>query len=248
MNPLASLRLACRSLLDLLLPRRCYLCGCRLALHEHNVCPWCIRRLTLNTNTNWEANQRIAQYVENKDILRMGAYAMYHRDGAVAALIHALKYEGRYELGQWMGRLAATELKDTGLFDDVDVLVPIPLALQRRLKRGYNQAELLAKGISEVTGIPVRTDILRRTVNNVSQTRVEFSKRYSNAQGIFGLCRNVNPDELKGLHIMLVDDVMTTGTTMRSAIQVLEQLPNVRLSAFAWAWTHLKPKPSIPSL
>lgn len=243
---LSSLRLGLRSLLDLLFPHSCCLCGRRLALHEKHVCPWCVRQFKLNPDINWIINSRMAPMYSHRAVQRIGAYAIYRREGAVARLIQRLKYSGRYELGQWMGRLAATELKDTGLFDDVDVLVPIPLSWRRRLRRGYNQSELLAKGISEVTGIPVRTDILRRTVHNMSQTRVEYMQRYTNACDIFALRPRVSPDSLRGLHIMLVDDVMTTGTTMYSAIEVIDTIPEVSVSVFVWAWTrpqmsHLMP-------
>ncbi len=219
-----------------------------MALDEQLVCPHCASTIAFNASRDWITNPRITRWADHKRLMRVGAFAVYYRDSTVAQMVHRLKYNGQYDLGQWMGRLAATELGESGLFDDVDLLLPIPLSRSRRWKRGYNQAALIARGISELTGIPVRTDILCRQVDNVSQTRVEFWQRYVNARNIFAWHRRANKEELRGKHVMLVDDVMTTGTTMLSAMQVLEEVPELRLSVFVWSWTHVNPNRMLGSV
>ena len=223
-------------LLDFLLPRLCPGCGRRLSKGEGPVCPQCLLKLTLEWNYDWRTNPRMLQWNEHTCLQKVGALARYHKKGIVAHVVHQLKYHRRYELGPWMGRLAVRELRQTGLFDDVDVLVPIPLTRSRRNWRGFNQAEKIAEGMAEELGIEMRTDILVRMKNLESQTHLTHEQRRGNMEGVFALAPGA---KVEGLHLMLVDDVMTTGATMLSAIQALEQVPGVQLSAFAWAWVEI---------
>ena len=229
------------SLLDLLLPRLC--CGCSqpLARTEQFVCPHCLMQLERDTEWDWQTNRRILLWREHETLQRLGAFAFFRRKSIAANMVHEMKYFGQHELGVWMGRLAATELKDSGLFDGVELLVPIPLTWRRRLRRGFNQAERIAAGMSQVLDIPVETGVLRRLRNRESQTHFTLRERLDNASHVFGLTKDAAL-RASNKHVMIVDDVMTTGTTMLSAIQAMESLPGIRLSAFAWSWVHLPDK------
>lgn len=229
------------SLLDLLLPRDCCGCGQPLARTEQFVCPLCLMQVDRELDWNWRANRRIMLWREHEALQRMGAFAIFRRKSIVANMIHALKYHGQHELGVWMGHLAATELRDSGLFDDVELLIPISLTWRRQLHRGFNQAERIATGMSQVLQIPVETHVLRRLRNSESQTHFTLRQRLDNASHVFGLTKDAN-QRVSGKSVMLVDDVMTTGTTMLSAIQALETLPDIRLSIFVWSWVHLPDK------
>jgi len=233
-----NLKIGCESVLDLLLPRMCSGCGRPLARTEQFVCPRCLMQLDRDTEWDWQNNRRILLWREHKALQRMGAFAFFRRKSIAANMVHELKYHGQHNLGVWMGRLAATELRDSGLFDGVERLVPIPLTWRRRLHRGFNQAERIAAGMSQVLDIPVETGALRRLRNRESQTHFTLRQRVDNASNIFGLTKNAG-QLAANKHVMLVDDVMTTGTTMLSAIQAMETLPGIRLSAFAWSWVHL---------
>lgn len=224
------------ALLDFLLPRLCPGCGRRLVKGEGLVCPRCLMELTLEWDYDWLTNPYMNEWNSHACLKHVGALARYRKKGIVARIVHQLKYHRRYELGRWMGQLAVRELQPTGLFDGVDVLVPIPLTRSRRNWRGFNQAEMIAEGIAEELGIEVRTDILVRTLDRESQTHFTHDRRRGNMQGVFALASGAN---VRGLHLMLVDDVMTTGATMLSALQTLEQQPDVQLSAFAWAWARI---------
>ncbi len=226
------------STLDLLLPRICDSCGCRLALDEQFVCAECLLNLPREVNHDWRHNQRMAEWSGHKALLQAAAFTRYIRGGRTAHIIHNLKYNSHVELGPWMGQLAARQLRDTGLFDDVDAIVPLPLTRKRKYKRGFNQAELIANGIAQEVHLPVLTSVLRRTVDRESQTHFAYEQRIINAQGIFDIADQNQADSLCGKHVMLVDDVITTGTTMLSAIQALEQIPDIRLTAFGWAWVN----------
>ena len=199
------------------------------------MCPRCMMQLSLEQDYDWRNNQRMLFWREHTVLQRMGAFAQYRRKSIVAHIIHHLKYYHHYELGPWMGRWAATTLQPTGLFEGVDALVPIPLTTKRLHWRGYNQAEQLARGLSEVLGVEVRTDILRRVANRESQARLPLEYRRKNVRHIFSLNPDAHPE---GLHLMLVDDVMTTGATMMAAIKELEQVPDIQISVFVWSWTH----------
>ncbi len=232
------------SLLDLLFPRDCCSCGQSLARTEQFICPRCLMQLDRDTELDWQNNRRILLWREHQALQRMGAFAFFRRKSIAANMIHELKYHGQHELGVWMGHLAATELKDSGLFDGIELLVPIPLTWQRQMHRGFNQAERIAAGMSQVIGIPVETRVLRRLRNRESQTHFTLRQRLNNASHVFGLTKEAH-QRASGKSVMLVDDVMTTGTTMLSAIQAMEELPDVRLSAFAWSWVHLPHKLTI---
>lgn len=224
------------SLLELLFPRNCCGCGTRLAKDERFVCPKCMIRLSREKDYDWQTNPRILLWREHEALQKVGAFTRYHRKGVTANIIHQLKYYRHYELGAWMGRMAAQELAGTGLFDGVEVLVPLPLTSRRQHWRGFNQSEEITKGMAERLGIEVRTDILKRVVERTSQTHFTLEQRKSHLGQVFSL---ENAEALTGRHAMLVDDVMTTGATMLAAIEAIEQTREIKLSAFAWAWTPL---------
>lgn len=222
------------SLADLFFPRHCAACGCRLAPGEQFVCPECMLGLPWERYHDWVHNSRTAIRDHHPSIQRMGALMCYTRDNSAAHIVHEFKFHRHYELGAWMGRLAVERLRETGLFDGVEVLVPIPLTKSRQRHRGFNQAEKIADGMAAELGIEVRTDVLRRIRNIESQTHFRFEQRLTNAKGIFAL--TAAAPSLAGRHVMIVDDVMTTGRTMLSAIETLETISDIRLSTFAWSW------------
>lgn len=153
----------------------------------------------------------------------------YLKDGSHARLIHQFKFHGQWQhalrLGTWFGTL----LRDGGLYDDVDVVMPVPLHWRRKLSRGYNQSAYLAQGIAQELGKPVDRYALRRSVYNRPQTRIETKHdRWDNVSGIFVVRK---PQRLAGKHILLVDDVLTTGATLLSCIESLHRsIPDCRVS------------------
>lgn len=225
-------------LLDFFFPRTCTICDTRLAIDERYVCPSCLLRLPYEqTSTDWGLNRHVFQWrSEHSSLYRMGALCIYQRENAAARLVHALKFERDRDLGIWMGRLAAKKLRASGLFEGVDGFVPLPLSKQRHRHRGFNQAESIAMGLSQELDIPLRTDLLIRKANRESQTHFRLADRFRNGQNLFALAENA---EGGGQHLMLVDDVLTTGATMMSAVTALEGLPDIRLSTFAWAWVNM---------
>ena len=159
----------------------------------------------------------------------VAATALLHftKGGSGQKLIHSLKYHGNKKLGYELGRMAATIYRETGLFDTVDLLLPVPLHPKRMRQRGYNQSEWIARGIRSVTGIAVDTSSLSRIKKTESQTRKQIFERSENVEDIF---RVENTDTLKNKHILLVDDVITTGSTMNACAEAMKAISGIRIS------------------
>lgn len=158
----------------------------------------------------------------------------YARGGAVASILHEMKYHGRKRLCRQMGRIMGTELMGTGFFDGIDFIIPVPLHKNRMRERGYNQSELLARGISEITSIPVVTDVMRRIHNNATQTHKSSFERWENAEGLFEATEKAV--SLSGRHILLIDDVLTTGATISACLDALRSVDSVKISVVTLAW------------
>ena len=152
----------------------------------------------------------------------------------VALILYAMKYHGRKKLCRNMGRLMAGELLVSGFFEGIDYLLPVPLYRSRLCQRGYNQSELLARGVSEVTGISLCTDAIVRSRNNATQTHKSGYARWKNVEGLFQ--PTVNAPKLEGKHILLVDDVLTTGATLIACADALSELKSIRISVLTLAW------------
>lgn len=148
-------------------------------------------------------------------------------------ILFELKYHNHPEVGKTMGRIMAEELKATSFFDGIDLIVPIPLSRKKEQQRGYNQSDWIAWGISETTGIPTDTTSVVRTKSNPSQTTLDHRQRRENVRDIFAVR---HPENLEGRHILLVDDVITTGATMLSCAETIARACRVRFSVLSLAW------------
>lgn len=149
-------------------------------------------------------------------------------------LIRHIKYGNRPELAVFLAKKAAEEWMDSGFFNDIDLIMPVPLHPRRLRLRGYNQSYYIALGLSQATGIPIDTTHLIRFRNNEHQARLRETDREKNVQDIF---RVINPKDQEARHILLVDDIITTGSTLRACIQPLRRIRTCRFSVFALAVT-----------
>ncbi|MEZ0612280.1 ComF family protein [Fibrella sp. WM1] len=147
------------------------------------------------------------------------AYTYFSKKGLVQRLIHQLKYRGKtklcHELGVWFG----TELaRKNGSHLHADWIIPVPLHPARRRQRGYNQSEEIANGLTQALGIKTRTDLLWRTKFQASQTRKSRTERWKNVSTVFSV---IKPEQVRGRHLLLVDDVLTTGATLEACVSEL---------------------------
>lgn len=221
---------------DLLFPRYCKVCGTKLSTTEKHLCINCLRMLPLTHFEEDTFNPMMQKFMGDTVIRRASSWFYYEKEHAYARLIHFAKYFNHPEVGQYMGRCAATSMKESGFFDGIDSIIPVPLSRQRRRKRGYNQCDFIARGIAEVTGLPVVVGNLVRTHNNPTQTHRGRAERQANVEGIFDVR---NPEALKGQTILLLDDVVTTGATLRSCAATLEaKVPAIRIVVFTLAYAN----------
>lgn len=216
------------ALWSLLYPPSCAVCGEPLAEGEESLCTLC--RVTAPLTGFWRAYdnpvfEKVAAFVP---IERASAMLYFVRGSGWQRLIHSFKYHHRWRLAYTMGRWYGALLRDGGVYDDVDVVVPLPLHPWKRILRGYNQSEYLAEGIAASLGVPVVRGALRRHRHTSSQARTPRRERAANVAGAFSV-----GDEaaLAGRHVLLVDDVLTTGSTLTAAVEAMQAaVPDCRVS------------------
>ena len=219
---------------ELLFPRYCKVCGQRLMRSKQHLCLGCLVDLPRTHYEQQPENLLMQHFLEWPEVVRATAYFYYYKEGKYSSLIHHLKYYDHPEVGTYLGRLAANELRQSGFFDGIDLIIPVPLSKKKQRKRGYNQCDYIARGISEATGIAVETRCIERTIDTDTQTRKGSAERWKNTEGIFHVTK---PTLLKNKHVLIVDDVSTTGSTLHSCISALLTVPGVHISVFALAKT-----------
>jgi ComF family protein len=200
-------------------PRNCLLCGRLLNDSEVIICTICYYNIPRTDFHRYKDNPVARLFWGRTEIEYATAYFYFSKGGAYQKLIHGLKYQGRMDIGIETGRLFGSELKGS-CFDEVDCLVPVPLHPKKQRKRGYNQSEMIAKGIAKALDKPVLTDILLRAEMTATQTRKSRFDRYTNVAGNFYV---KNPGLIMEQHLLLVDDVVTTGSTLEACIEILRE-------------------------
>lgn len=234
-------------LFDLVAPRSCAICGHRLSVNESVLCASChlhtpLTHFWLSPYDNPMARLfwgRVplaggAEGQRPNSMERAAALFFYEPHAPVSKLIYDLKYHGHRNVGEHMGRIAARTMAPHGFFDGIDLIVPVPLTRRRQWSRGYNQSTEIANGVSLVTGIPVNSKVVRRTAFSGSQTHRHAWERASNVEDVFLLTA---PAKAEGRHILIVDDVVTTGATVASCARQLCQARDVRISVLSLGFT-----------
>lgn len=224
-----------RDISDFFFPRICVCCGKILSSHEDGLCFECLSGLPYTGLQYSPGNEMERMFWGVFPIEKATSLLYYSKGGNVADILHAMKYKGRKKLCCIMGRIMAAELMGSGFFENIDLFIPVPLHKVRMRNRGYNQSELLAKGISDYTGIPIISDAVKRTHNNTTQTRKSGLERWQNTEGLFALSENSS--SLKNKHILIIDDVLTTGATISSCMDVLKEIDGIKISVATLAWT-----------
>lgn len=210
-------------------------CGKKLLVSEQVLCCDCLSQLPFTHLGNTPGNEMEKIFWGRFPIVRASSLWWYSRGGKVAHILAGMKYYGRRQVCRYMGEILGRELQPSGFFEGVDYLLPVPLHPGRMRTRGYNQSLLLAEGISRMTRIPVCDGILRRVRNNQTQTHKSAWERQENTSHLFQLAGDTR--WLEGKHVMLVDDVLTTGATLTSCAEVLSEIKEIRLSIVTLAWT-----------
>ena len=216
------------SILNLFYPRVCAACGETLLKDEETVCLKCRYTLPFTGYENHADNPLAQVFYGRVRFHAVTACFFFAKSGKVQHLIHELKYKNNPEAGIFLGQQLGKTIKDAPLFQGIDYLIPVPLHPRREKQRGYNQSLLIAQGINEVTGIPIGDKYLIRAVYTTTQTKKSADERHKNVKDIFEVHF---PEELEGKHVLLIDDVLTTGATLESCAHQLENIPGITISA-----------------
>ena len=219
-------------LLDLIYPNLCFICGETLLKSESHICLSCLNNIP-RTNYHLLTDNPVEKRFWGKaPIFRGTSFFFFQKGSPFQKLLHELKYKGNKEIGEILGRYAAAELLNSPDFCSIDIIIPIPLHPKRFAQRGYNQSEWIGKGLSAVLNKQQDTNTLKRIKETATQTKKSVFERFENTEGIFELS---GAKELEGKHLLLIDDVLTTGSTLNAAINTLLNIPNVKISIFTLA-------------
>jgi ComF family protein len=194
--------------------------------NEEMLCTSCLYHLP-KTNFHNDSTNEVAQtFWGRAKVENAASFLYFQKKGIVQHLMHRFKYKGEKEIGIYMGKMYGFELQNTP-YTEVDILIPVPLHNRKYKERGFNQSELIAQGIAEALQKPIDSKSLRRKIANPTQTRKHRYERWLNVNEVFEV---KNPEVLSGKHILLIDDVVTTGATLESCANVLLECENVKVS------------------
>ena len=212
------------------------MCGQRLAPAEAALCTSCHLHLPFTAFEHRPVDNPLARLFWGQlPVERAAAWFFYEPQAGTGLLIHDLKYHGRPLLAQHLGCIMARQMAAAHFFDGIDALVPVPLTRRRQWQRGYNQSMEICRGISQVTGLPIYNKVLRRSRFNASQTTMSANQRRTNVEGAFELA---DAAAVSGRHVLLIDDVITTGATVIACGQALCEAKDLQLSVLSLGFTH----------
>ncbi|MBQ0115836.1 MAG: ComF family protein [Bacteroidales bacterium] len=227
-----------RATADVLMPRTCSVCDGVLDGDERYLCRQCLATLPLTRLEKVEFNAMEQRFAGKVPIERATALFYYDRGNPYTHIIHDIKYRNMPRMGVWMGALAARNIAPTQFFDGIDFLIPVPLHRSKLIVRGYNQSMQIALGISQETGITAVDNVLIAPQPHSSQTRKGAEERSLNTSGIFKCTSRAA--SFAGKHVLIVDDVVTTGSTTLACAEALQHAcPQIKISILSLAVTRL---------
>jgi ComF family protein len=222
--------------LSLIYPKICQGCGLSLFRNEHILCLKCRHHLPLARFGGVHANPVAEVFWGRVPTVMVITAFLYNKGNTVQKLIHHFKYRGMKDIGIFLGEELGKVISENPLQHDISYIIPVPLHPKKQKKRGFNQSEIIAKGIAGTISAEPDPSFLYRKTFTGTQTRKSKYERWENVENIFAV-RNEN--RLKNKHILLVDDVITTGATIEACAQCLLRIKGVRLSIAAVAFTRI---------
>lgn len=216
-----------QSLINLFFPKVCYACNFLLSDNEKYVCTSCRHKLPV-TNFHFNNDDTVKRVFYGRvPIENATALLRFEKKGLTQTLIHNLKYKGFEDIGLFLGNWLGSELKQTNAYSNIDLVIPVPLHKKKLRKRGYNQVTIFAKQIAKHLDAEYVEDVLVKTTNTSSQVNKSRISRWFNNQEIFGA---MNTHKLNNKHILLVDDIITTGATLEACSEILQKNNGVKIS------------------
>ena len=215
------------SFIKLFLPDVCVACGAELLESESGACLLCLYKIPRTNNFLKENNSAEILMAGRIPFERIVTFSYFVEGGVLRPMVHKLKYSDGKDMGILLGKMFGEDLLASDFINNIDIIVPVPLHPKKQRSRGYNQAEIIAHGISEATEIPVMSNNFIRVVFNPTQTKRTKTERWENVSGIFKI---KDSSLFDGKHILLVDDVITTGSTIEACGNVLQNCDNLKIS------------------
>ncbi|MBQ0015932.1 MAG: ComF family protein [Bacteroidales bacterium] len=219
-------------IMQVIIPETCCHCGTPLQGDERSVCVACMAHLPYTRNAVVVENATERCFAGFLPIKAAASLLYFDSISASRSIIHEIKYRGNESLAFEMGVMLGRELSDAGRFSDVDAVLPVPLHKRRLRRRGYNQSELIAQGVASVLKVNVLSGVVDRVGHTNTQTQLDREQRFENMQGVFAV---TNPLALSGLHVLIVDDVITTGATVASCAAAVFAVGGVNISVASLA-------------
>lgn len=221
-----------RYFIDMLYTQLCEACGKPLVEGEQLLCSYCRYEIPLTNFWEYTDNPAAQLFWGKADLVQASSFFYFNKNSRYRQLMHKLKYKGRKEIGVYLGKLYGEHLAQSSLYASVDVVVPLPLHPKRLAKRGYNQSEEIAKGIATAMGKPMLTATLQRRVYTETQTNKNRMERWQNVENVFVV---TDTELLLGKHILLVDDILTTGATLEACSNAILKAVECRVSVASLA-------------
>ena len=222
--------------LHLIYPHNCEGCGSDTLNQDSFLCAKCLYQLPQTGFIENADNPLERKLYGRLKVQHAGAGFYFSKDGLLQHLVAQLKYKNNKEMGLYLGKLLGYQLMDCKRFDDVELLIPLPLNRKKEKKRGYNQSEMICQGIASVWERPIVTDAVSRVINTATQTKKNRSDRWENVDGVFAV---TNPEKLIGKHIALLDDIITTGASIDACGNELLKVSGVKLSIISVGYAML---------
>ena len=224
------------ALSQLFFPKHCLGCGSDLVSDKNPICAACIQQLPLTKFENFAENPVERIFWGRVKIKAASAHYYFTKDSRLQQIMHQFKYKSRLEVGIYFGKKIGKALTESGRFNDIQAIVPLPLFRVREKIRGFNQAEILCRGISEKMGVPLYSQTISRQSSTKTQTTKDRIARWQNMKGKFQI---TSPGPLLNKHVLLVDDIITTGATLDACANVLQEIDGISISIAALAYTVL---------
>lgn len=223
---------------DVVLPRLCPVCGKALDGDERWLCRHCMADLPRTRYEDVPFNAMEQHFAGKVPIERATAYFFYEKGSPYASVLHDIKYHSSPRMGQWLAARAVHDMQASRFFDGIDLVTAVPLHRSKLAHRGYNQSEYIARGIANALNVPY-LETLQATRPHSTQTHKGALERWQNIQGSYALNKK-NANQLTGKHILLIDDVVTTGSTLTVCAELLKSIHGTTISLFTLAAARLE--------
>lgn len=216
-----------KSVLNLIFPRLCVMCYAETPDEGQEFCIECLINMPYTNHYRVKENLASKKFWGRFDYQDVASLLNFYDYSDVRWMMHRLKYEGRKDIGYTLGLIMGKKMIKSTFFNELDLIIPIPLHTQKKSKRGYNQAAYIGKGISEILEVPMREDVLKKVIHTKSQTKMSRIERIRN---VFNSFKLMDKTGIQGRHILIVDDVLTTGATIEACAHKLMESKNIKVS------------------